>query len=140
MAYLLAPWGELGASATPRVRRLFTASYPTFGYTSLERDADAFAPRFDALALSTRDPENLYYSSLMAAYVGDTERTLTTLKRAVEGGWLCHATIEGEPWLARVRDTSRFRALVAEAKASHERAAAAFREAGGHQLLGLEPR
>ena len=27
-------WGELGASATPRVRRLFTASYPTFGYTS----------------------------------------------------------------------------------------------------------
>ncbi len=106
----------------------------------LERDADAFAPRFDALALSTRDPENLYYSSLMAAYVGDTERTLTTLKRAVEGGWLCHATIEGEPWLARVRDTSRFRALVAEAKASHERAAAAFREAGGHQLLGLEPR
>ena len=34
MAYLLAPWGELGASATPRVRRLFTASYPTFGYTS----------------------------------------------------------------------------------------------------------
>ncbi len=34
VAYLLAPWGELGASATPRVRRLFTASYPTFGYTS----------------------------------------------------------------------------------------------------------
>ena len=34
VAYLLAPWGELGAFATPRVRRLFTASYTTFGYTS----------------------------------------------------------------------------------------------------------
>ena len=103
-------------------------------------DADAFAPRFDALAKSTRDPENLYYSSLMAAYVGDTERTLATLERAVQGGWLCHATIASEAWLARVRDTSRFRALVAEAKARHEQAATAFRAARGSQLLGLEAR
>ena len=106
----------------------------------LERDADAFAPRFDALAKSTRDPENLYYSSLMAAYVGDTERTLATLERTVQGGWLCHATIEGEPWLAHVRDTPRFRELVAEAKTRHEQAAAAFIEAGGNQLLGLDAR
>ena len=104
----------------------------------LERDVDAFAPRFDALALGTRDPENLYYSSLMAAYVGDTERTLSTLERAVQGGWLCHATIEGEPWLARVGDTPRFKALVSEAKTRHEHAAAAFRDAGGDKLLGLE--
>ena len=104
----------------------------------LERDVDAFAPRFDALALGTRDPENLYYSSLMAAYVGDTERTLSALERAVEGGWLCHATIEGEPWLSRVRDAPRFKALVSEAKTRHEQAAAAFREAGGDKLLGLE--
>ena len=104
----------------------------------LERDADAFAPRFDALAKSTRDPENLYYSSLMAAYVGDTERTLATLERAVQGGWLCYATIASEAWLARVRDTSRFRALVAGAKARHEQAATAFRVAGGNQLLGLQ--
>ena len=103
----------------------------------LERDTDAFAQRFDALATSTRDPENLYYSSLMAAYVGDTERTLSSLERAVQGGWLCHATIANEPWLEAVRDTSRFKALVADARARHEQAAAAFREAGGDRLLGL---
>ena len=30
VAYLLAPWGELGASATPRVRRLIHSLIPNF--------------------------------------------------------------------------------------------------------------
>ena len=103
----------------------------------LERDTEAFGAPFDALAASTRDPENLYYSALMAAYVGDVERCLTTLERAVQGGWLCYATIAGEPWLACARDAPRFAAVVAEAETRHGRAAAAFRAAGGNELLGL---
>ena len=35
VAYLLAPLGDLGALATPRVRRLLTASHTTFGYISV---------------------------------------------------------------------------------------------------------
>ena len=51
----------------------------------LEKDAEGFAGPFDALVATTRDPENLYYSSLMAAYVGDVERCLSTLERTVGG-------------------------------------------------------
>jgi tetratricopeptide (TPR) repeat protein len=75
----------------------------------LEKDVEGFAGPFDALVASTRDPENLYYSSLMAAYVGDVERCLSTLERTVGGGWFCYETIAGEPWLAGVRDTPRLR-------------------------------
>ena len=104
---------------------------------ALEQDRDAFEAPFDAITASSRDPENLYYMSLIAAYVGDGERALATLERVVAGGWFCHATIAREPWLACVRDTPRFAALVAEAEAGHRQAAAAFLDAGGDRLLGL---
>ena len=104
---------------------------------ALEGDRDAFAAPFDADTASSRDPENHYYMSLVAAYVGDGGRTLAMLERAVAGGWFCHATMAREPWLACVRDTPKFAALVAEAETGHRQAAAAFREAGGDRLLGL---
>jgi TolB-like protein/predicted Ser/Thr protein kinase len=103
----------------------------------LEQDAEAFTGPFDAVVASALDPENLYYSSLMAANMGDSERCLATLERAVRGGWFCAQTIAGEPWLALVRDTPRFAALVQEAEAGSLRAASAFRDAGGDRLLGL---
>ena len=67
----------------------------------------------------------------------DVPRALATLERAVSGGWFCHATVAREPWLECVRETPRFGALVAEAKTRQRRAAVAFLEAGGDQLLGL---
>ena len=84
-------------------------------------------------------PENLFYMSLMAAYVRDLERTLAMLGPAVAGGWFCHATIADEPWLECVRDTPTFAALVAEAETRHQQAAAVFREAGGDRPLGTLP-
>ena len=104
---------------------------------ALEQDRDAFAAPFDADTASSRDPENHYYMSLVAAYVGDGERALAMLERVVAGGWFCHATMAREPWLACVRDTPRFAALVAEAETGHRQAAAAFLETGGDRLLGL---
>ena len=104
---------------------------------ALEHDRDAFAAPFDATTASSRDPENFYYMSLMAAYVGDAERALAMLERVVAGGWFCYATIAREPWLASVRDTPRFVTLLAEAETRQRKAAAAFREVGGDRLLGL---
>jgi len=103
----------------------------------LEQDRDAFEAPFDAMTAHARDPENLFYMSLMAVYVGDAERALTMLERAVAGGWFCHATIASEPWLLPLRKTDRFAAVIAEAEAGHRRAAAAFTKAGGARLLGL---
>jgi serine/threonine-protein kinase len=103
----------------------------------LKGDREALAAPFDATTATIRDPENLYYMSLMAAHVHDGERSLAMLERAVAGGWYCHATIAAEPWLAFVRDTPRYTAVLAEAETRHRQAAAAFREAGGDRLLGL---
>ena len=103
----------------------------------LEQNRDAFAAPFDATAANTRDPENLYYMALMAAYLNDDERTLAMLERVVAGGWFCHATIAREPWLKPVRHMPRFAALVGEAETRHRQAAAAFLAAGGDRLLGL---
>jgi hypothetical protein len=75
--------------------------------------------------------------SLMAAYVGDSDRCLSALERAVRGGWFCAQTIAGEVWLSRMRDTPRFAALVAEAEGAASATRAAFRDAGVHRLLGL---
>ena len=120
----------------PKSSGAVLVSHSTF-LAVLEQNTDAFAAPFDALVAGTRDPENLYYMALMAAYVGDVERTLTMLERSVEGGWLCYATVAGEPWLACVRETPRFAVLVAEAETRHRLAAAAFQNAGGDRLLGL---
>ncbi|MDP7480212.1 MAG: protein kinase [Vicinamibacterales bacterium] len=103
----------------------------------LEGDREALTAPFDRTTANTRDPENLYYMSLMAAHVGDDERTLAMLERAVAGGWFCHATIARETWLEAVRDTPRFVAALAQAEAGHRHAAAAFLEAGGDRFLGL---
>lgn len=115
-----------------------TQLYQTRAFLAvLEQDRDAFAASFDATTEDVRDPESFYYRALMAAYLEDVERALAMLERAVAGGWFCHATIAREPWLASVRDTPRFAALVDEAETRHRRAAAAFQKAGGDQLLGL---
>ena len=52
----------------------------------LEQDREAFTGPFDALVDSTRDPENLYYMSLMAAFVVAGDRCLSAVERAVRGG------------------------------------------------------
>ena len=115
-----------------------TQLYQTRAFLAmLEPDRDAFTASFDATTEDVRDPESFYYRALMAAYLEDVERTLATLERVVAGGWFCHATMAREPWLACVRDTPRFEALLAEAEARQRKAAAAFREAGGDKLLGL---
>ena len=115
-----------------------TQLYQTRAFLAvLEQDRDAFAASFDATTEDVRDPESFYYRALMAGYLEDVERALAMLERAVAGGWFCHATIAREPWLASVRDTPRFAALVAEAETGHRRAAAAFLAAGGDRLLGL---
>ncbi len=103
----------------------------------LRQDAAAFAEPFDSLTADVRDPENLYYMALMASYMGDIERTLAMLERAVSGGWFCAETIAGEPWLAPVRSEARFDAVVEDARARHAKARSAFERVERPKLLGL---
>ena len=104
---------------------------------ALEGRHEEFRSALEAETLHIRDPEHLFYWSLMAAYSGQAEPALATLRRAVEGGFWCHTTMIREPWLERARSDPRFAEILEIAKARHIAAATAFREAGGERLLNL---
>ena len=104
---------------------------------ALEGRHEEFNSALEAEAEHIRDPEHLFYWSLMAAYSGQVESALDTLKRAVDGGFWCYTTMSREPWLEQAREEPRFAEILATARAKHLGAAAAFHEAGGDRLLNL---
>jgi hypothetical protein len=58
------------------------------------------------------------------------------VKRAVTKGYWVVATLERSREFNALRGDPEFEAIVAEAAAGRERAAASFRDAGGERLLG----
>jgi hypothetical protein len=68
--------------------------------------------------------------------VGEHERGLAYLRRAVANGYFVAPTLSGSPHFDALRGHPGFQELLAEAEAGRDRALAAFREAGGERLLG----
>jgi serine/threonine protein kinase len=104
---------------------------------ALEGRHDEFNATLEEETQHILDPEHLYYWSLMAAYVGQVDQALETLRKAVNGGFSCHSAVLQELWLEPARGDPRFAEIVATAEARHLAAATAFREAGGDRLLNL---
>jgi serine/threonine protein kinase len=102
----------------------------------VDRSPDA-AEAFAELAQAHTDPEALFMYGACQARVGDTARALPTLVAAVEGGFTVPQALRDHPWLAPLRETPTFGALVARAEAARSEAEEAFRAAGGPALLGL---
>jgi hypothetical protein len=86
-----------------------------------------------------RDPCALYYSGRFMARVGDVPRALATLTRAVQGGFGCSDFMEQDPWLDSLRGQAAFDELLRHATRLRDEAAAAFLDAGGDRVLGLDP-
>ena len=82
------------------------------------------------------DAEALYYLARSYARLDEKNQALSTLERAVTGGFLCHQTFERDPWLAPLAGNPRFQAIVEQAQDRSNDARAAFVAAGGPQLLG----
>jgi serine/threonine protein kinase len=80
------------------------------------------------------DPEAMFMFSCCQARLGDAERAVETLTRAVQGGYRVPRAL-AHPWLESLRGTA-LDGLVARAEASRREAEIAFREAGGPALLG----
>jgi hypothetical protein len=82
------------------------------------------------------DPEAIFQQAWMLCDVGQHERGLVALERAVARGYFVAATLAGRPQFDALRDNPRFRAVLGAAEAGRAHALAVFREAGGERLLG----
>ena len=82
------------------------------------------------------DPEAIFQEGWLLCDVGEHEQGLPYLQRAVAKGYFVAPTLSSGRAFDAMRSDPGFQALVMEADAGRERALAAFREAGGDQLLG----
>ena len=86
------------------------------------------------------DPEAIFQEGWLLCDVGEHDRGLEFLRRAVEKGYFVAPTLSGRPQFDALRERPAFRAIVAQAEEGRRRAIAAFREAGGNRLLGRSAR
>lgn len=82
-----------------------------------------------------RDGEGIYYVSRQLAFMGFADEALQGLERSLESGYFCYPAAARDPWLDALRGMEPFQAWLERLRARHERAAAAFRAAGGPRLL-----
>jgi serine/threonine protein kinase/tetratricopeptide (TPR) repeat protein len=82
------------------------------------------------------DPEAIFQIGWLLCDVGQLERGLDDIRRAVAKGYFVAPTLQARPEFDALRGHPGFQALLAEAEAGRERALHAFREAGGERLLG----
>ena len=81
------------------------------------------------------DPEAIFQEGWMFCDVGEHQRGLDYLQRAVARGYFPAVTLTEWPQFDALRDDPVFQTLLADAEAGRQRARAAFREAGGERLL-----
>jgi len=82
------------------------------------------------------DPEAIFQEGWLLCDVGEHERGLAHLRRAVAKGYFVAPTLSGCRQFDALRSDPAFQELLAEAEAGRQRARAAFSEAGGERLLG----
>ncbi len=80
--------------------------------------------------------EELYFNVRMFAYLGDKDRALAILQRAIEYGFICYPFMARDPWLDPLRADLRFTAILHSVQSQHEQARRMFIEAGGTEVLG----
>jgi eukaryotic-like serine/threonine-protein kinase len=85
------------------------------------------------------DPEAIFQDGWLLCDVGEHERGLPHLQRAVAKGYFVAPTLRGHPQFDALRGDPRFEQVLAEAEAGRQRALNAFREGGGERLLGRHP-
>jgi len=101
------------------------------------RPADMLASRAALGPLKIMDdPEAMFQEAWLLCDVGEHERGLGLLRRAVAKGYFAATTLSDSRHFDALRNDPAFQELLAESKAGREQALAAFRDGGGERLLG----
>jgi serine/threonine-protein kinase len=82
------------------------------------------------------DPEAIFQEGWLLCDVGEHQRGLVQLRRAVTQGYFPSPTLAHSRQFDALRGDPGFQQVLADAEAGRQRALAAFREAGGERLLG----
>ncbi|MGH9319021.1 MAG: protein kinase domain-containing protein [Vicinamibacteria bacterium] len=82
------------------------------------------------------DPEAIFQEGWLLCDVGEHERGLGHLRRAVAKGYFVAPTLSGSRHFDALRSDPAFQELLEEAEGGQKRALASFRAAGGERLLG----
>lgn len=82
------------------------------------------------------DPEAIFQEAWLLCDVGEHERGLEYLRRAVTKGYFVAPTLSDQPHFDALRNHAGFQEVLAAAEAGRARALTAFRAAGGDRLLG----
>jgi hypothetical protein len=101
------------------------------------RGADMFAGLDELSKLAIfQDPEAVFQEGWLLCDVGELERGLSFIERAVSRGYFAAPALTRSPQFVALRDNPRFQSLLNDAEAGRQRALAAFKSAGGDRLLG----
>jgi hypothetical protein len=83
------------------------------------------------------DPEAIFQEGWLFCDVGQHDKGLPFLRRAVAKGYFVAETLKGRPQFDPLRSDPEFKAILAEAETGRARALEAFRQGGGERLLGM---
>jgi hypothetical protein len=84
------------------------------------------------------DPESVAWEARILAYFGKREGAITALKSALDHGFILYRLLTREdPWLDPIRQSPEFNDILEQSELRYREAVAAFQDAGGNELLGL---
>jgi non-specific serine/threonine protein kinase len=85
------------------------------------------------------DPEAIFQEGWLFCDIGEYDRGVSEIRRAVAKGYFVSPTLAGRPQFDALRGEPVFQAIVSDAEAGRLRALAAFEDTGGARLLGRRP-
>jgi hypothetical protein len=91
----------------------------------------------EILQSNFRDPEGVFYLTLLLPRLGQVDLAEMLLGKAIEGGFHCPTPLRHMPWLEPLRARASFQDLIARAEERQRENAEAFIAEGGPQILGL---
>ena len=98
---------------------------------------ESLAASEELMKATFRDPEGMFYLARQLSYLGEADKSLSMLSRAIQHGFFCYPALVRDPWLDSLRGRSEFTGLLRQAQEQHREAVRVFMDLRGDSLLGV---